>query len=570
MSGTCAGRHDDRHRDQNFRAAIARRRERRLAGLYDLLDLADRADAGDAVRPRTQAGPPRHAARPACGLRLHRAVALALGKDVSTLLSDAFSADTPLAVLRFATHRRRRIDRHRLAAPHAPAATARSVDPGARIAGVHRSGCLGRARHAGRLPDRRSPVQRSCTCSSAPPAVGSRWRRSQTRSTTWAWMRRPAERATRPARGRVGRRPTSDGRPLRVKIFGRDARGGSSCPQRGPHSVSKGQTLRAGPGWQQVEREALASVFAERASVPVLRCDRGVGHPGRRRRARPGCRWARRIGSLEADAIEDRAIEELWRAFAGLDAAGVALGRVTGNERVRSGGRLGGDRRLQRRDDGRRPRASCWRIGRNCSPSPRWPWGANGQCGSPRHDRQRVARTRAPLPAARGPGHRRLARGQGPRLGAGRAARRRRAGDGQRPEGARAASACDMGSIGKLALIGFVAYALISAVSNVGLSTIVDEFKRPTRRGYSPRCSSLRSPRSRRRSPRSGPAVPASIRPVADAAVRHPIHRARRPELSGSGGSGDPVLRAHRGAGRGRDDGRHDRQLQHFLHPDRC
>ena len=40
---------------------------------------------------------------------------------------------------------------------------------------------------------------------------------------------------------------------------------------------------------------------------------------------------ARPLGSLDADAIEGSTIEQLWRAFAGLAEAGVALGRVTGD-----------------------------------------------------------------------------------------------------------------------------------------------------------------------------------------------------------------------------------------------
>ena len=42
---------------------------------------------------------------------------------------------------------------------------------------------------------------------------------------------------------------TSEGRPLRIKIFGRDARGGSSCPRPGLHSVAKARRcaqVRAG------------------------------------------------------------------------------------------------------------------------------------------------------------------------------------------------------------------------------------------------------------------------------------------------------------------------------------
>ena len=47
-------------------------------------------------------------------------------------------------------------------------------------------------------------------------------------------------------------------------------------------------------------------------------------------------------------------------------------------------------------------------------------------------------------------------------------------------------------------LLAFLAYALIAALANVGLQSLIDELKPADRRGCSPRCCSRPSSRSRR------------------------------------------------------------------------
>ena len=212
---------------------------------------------------------------------------------------------------------------------------------------------------------------------------------------------------------------TSDGRPLRVKIFGRDARGGEFLSSTWSSLSRKGQTLRAGSGWQQVEREALASVFAERASVPVLRVIAASETP-----EGDGVLVldadARALGSLEADTIEDPSIEQLWRAFAGLGEAGIALGRVTGDSVfVRPDGSaavgdfsdatVSADRSLILADRAQLLVVTALVVGRERAV--RIAVRALG------NDELEAA---LPVPAAGGFGIRRLAPGQGARLGAGR------------------------------------------------------------------------------------------------------------------------------------------------------
>ena len=87
---------------------------------------------------------------------------------------------------------------------------------------------------------------------------------------------------------------TSDGRPLLVKIFGRDARGGEFLSSTWSSLSRKGHTLRAGSGWQQVEREALASRVRGARVGARPAGDRRIGDAGGRWRARPGRRRERR------------------------------------------------------------------------------------------------------------------------------------------------------------------------------------------------------------------------------------------------------------------------------------
>ena len=245
-------------------------------------------------------------------------------------------------------------------------------------------GASARGRHVGRLPDRRSPARRSCTCSSAPPAGGSRSEEVARRA------RRHRGRGDGTCSAPLGPRgvelvdaSTSDGRPLRGQDLRAGRRGGEFLSSTWSSLSRKGHTLRAGSGWQQVEREAFASCSPSAASVPVLQVVAASETP-----EGDGVLVldadARRWRSLEAGRDRGSRDRGALARVRGARAAGVALGRVTGNECVRSGGRLGGGRRLQRRDDGRGREPVCWRIGRNCWPSRRWRWGASAPCGSPR------------------------------------------------------------------------------------------------------------------------------------------------------------------------------------------
>ena len=118
------------------------------------------------------------------------------------------------------------------------------------------------------------------------------------------------------------------------------------------------------------------------------------------------------------------------------------------------------------------------------------------------------------------------------------------------------------GSILKLALIGLVTYALFSAISNVGIDTIIAEIQSASKGWFV--AALLLTPLAQ--VPQAVSTLGATIQRLAllagpDAPVRNPVHRAGRPELSGEGGPRDPVLRASWGTCRRSGVDRDDRQL---------
>ena len=269
---------------------------------------------------------------------------------------------------------------------------------------------------------------------------------------------------------------TSDGRPLRVKIFGRDARGGEFLSSTWSSLSRKGQTLRAGSGWQQVEREALASVFAERASVPVLRVIAASETP-----EGDGVLVldadARALGSLEADTIEDSSIEQLWRAFAGLGEAGIALGRVTGDSVfVRPNGSaavgdfsdatMSADRSLILADRAQLLAVTALVVGRERAVRIAVRTLGNDELEAALPYLQQAALESDVWHQVKD---------RDWELEDLRVMVEQETGSA--PKELEQLRRVSWGSLLKLALIGFVAYALISAVSNVGLDTILEEFQ---------------------------------------------------------------------------------------------
>ena len=125
-------------------------------------------------------------------------------------------------------------------------------------------------------------------------------------------------------------------------------------------------------------------------------------------------------------------------------------------------------------------------------------------------------------------------------------------------------------SIAIVALIAFLAYGLISALANVGIQSLWDELKsaehglaahRAAPRADLPDPAGLLD--DRRVAPRH------AVRPRPDAAVRGPVHPARRAQLGRPRGARGAVLPAQRGRHGRRALDRLDRQPERVRHPDR-
>ncbi|MGZ8631818.1 MAG: lysylphosphatidylglycerol synthase domain-containing protein [Actinomycetota bacterium] len=118
-----------------------------------------------------------------------------------------------------------------------------------------------------------------------------------------------------------------DGRPLMVKVFGRDAWDSqlvaatwSAIWHRGAKPVGRGRL-------QQVEHEAFMTLLAERGGVPVMPVvAAGEADEGDALLVLEAD--ARSFGTLAADEIDDRLLRGWWEILGGLHELGVSHGRV--------------------------------------------------------------------------------------------------------------------------------------------------------------------------------------------------------------------------------------------------
>jgi uncharacterized membrane protein YbhN (UPF0104 family) len=122
---------------------------------------------------------------------------------------------------------------------------------------------------------------------------------------------------------------TPEGRPLLIKLFGRDARGGRLIASTWSSFRRRGETPQLSSGWQQVQHEAFVSLLAERGGVPVMSVvAAGTAVDGDALLVLDAN--ARTLASLAAEDVEDRVIEQFWQAFERLEGLGIAMGRVDG------------------------------------------------------------------------------------------------------------------------------------------------------------------------------------------------------------------------------------------------
>ncbi len=120
---------------------------------------------------------------------------------------------------------------------------------------------------------------------------------------------------------------TPEGRPLVVKVFGRDAQDGqlvaatwSAIWRRGAKPVSAGRL-------EQVEHEAFLTLAAERGGTPVMTAI-AAGETDQGDALLVLDADGRRLGSLDANEMTPDLLREYWKALGGLHKLGISHGRV--------------------------------------------------------------------------------------------------------------------------------------------------------------------------------------------------------------------------------------------------
>jgi uncharacterized membrane protein YbhN (UPF0104 family) len=269
---------------------------------------------------------------------------------------------------------------------------------------------------------------------------------------------------------------TPEGRPILIRVFGRDAQGGRLLASTWSSLQRRGELPQLGGGWQQVQHEALVSLFAERGGVSVLPVlAAGVAIEGDALLVLDGD--AEPLASLVGQELGDATVEGFWRALMRLDALAVTLGRVDGDGLyVRADGSavigsfgdgaLAADRVARLADRAQLLVATALAVGRDRAVET-----ALRSLGRDRLEAILPYLQRAALdPVAWRAVKARDWDLEDLRVLAEQAT-------GSAPPELEQLRRVTWGSLLRLAVIGFVIYAIISAVSDVGVQTIVDEFR---------------------------------------------------------------------------------------------
>jgi hypothetical protein len=124
---------------------------------------------------------------------------------------------------------------------------------------------------------------------------------------------------------------TEGGGNLTVKMFGRDAWDGQLVTSFWTALWRRGERPHLGRGRSElVEHEALATVLAERAGVPVLSVV-AVGRSAEGDALVVTQSSGRSLAYLQPDQLEDGVLDDFWRAILALHGAGIAHGRIDGD-----------------------------------------------------------------------------------------------------------------------------------------------------------------------------------------------------------------------------------------------
>jgi uncharacterized membrane protein YbhN (UPF0104 family) len=118
------------------------------------------------------------------------------------------------------------------------------------------------------------------------------------------------------------------GRSLLVKIYGRDAWDGQLLTSIWSCLWNRGEGPRFGGRLHQVEHEAFVTLLAEREGVPVLPVVAAGLAGGRDAVLVVGTEGGRQLSTLHVDEIDDRLLRSIWELDATLTDAGVAHGAM--------------------------------------------------------------------------------------------------------------------------------------------------------------------------------------------------------------------------------------------------
>jgi uncharacterized membrane protein YbhN (UPF0104 family) len=270
---------------------------------------------------------------------------------------------------------------------------------------------------------------------------------------------------------------TADGRSLEIKVYGRDAWDGQLLTSLWASLWSRGEAPRFGGRLQQVEHEAFVTLFAERAGVPVLPVVAAGLAGGRDAVLVVDMLSSRPLSSLEASEVNDELLDRLWEGVARLGRAGIAHGSLGGGAiracpdgRVAAGdlsaGIVDADDADIATDRAQALVASAIAAGPDRAIAAAVRGLGNDGAGRILPYLQPAVLDRATRRAVhdRGWSIDALRSGLSEAIGV-------------EPPALEQLRRVTVGSIVTVVVLGLVAYAVITAISNVGIETLIDEFR---------------------------------------------------------------------------------------------
>jgi uncharacterized membrane protein YbhN (UPF0104 family) len=122
-----------------------------------------------------------------------------------------------------------------------------------------------------------------------------------------------------------------DGPPLSIKVFGRDAWDGQLIATVWTSIWHRGGARRIGIGrLQQVEHEAFVTLFAERGGVPVMPVI-AAGMTSEGDAVLVAERTERTFATISSDEVDEALLAGIWRALAALHDLGIAHRQIDGD-----------------------------------------------------------------------------------------------------------------------------------------------------------------------------------------------------------------------------------------------